>query len=82
MKIEKFNAKRWAKAIYADEGTIIQKMSYIQLERYVFERCAGLTRNERYDALARLEDIVHDNAAMMPRGERIKQWTHEEEKIG
>jgi hypothetical protein len=78
MKLEKFNAKRWAKAIYADEGTILQKMGWKQLQDYVFERCAGLNRTERYDALARLQDILRDNAPMMPRAERIKQWTHEE----
>ena len=76
MRQSKFNAKRWAKEIYANEGSIIQQMGLDQLQSYVFERCAGLTRNEQYDALGKLEDIVHDHAPMMSREERVKQWTH------
>ena len=72
--MEKFNAKRWAKEIYANEGTIIQQMGWQQLERYVFERCAGLTRNEQYDALGKLEDIIHDHAPVLTKAEREAQW--------
>ena len=76
MRQQTFNAKRWAKEIYANEGHIVQQMGLLQVENYVFERCAGLTRNEQYDALAQLENIIRDHAPMMPREERAKQWTH------
>lgn len=72
--MEKFNARRWAKEIYANEGSIIQQMGWRQLQNYVFERCAGLTRNEQYDALARLQDIVFDHAPILSKEEREKQW--------
>jgi len=74
MKQPKFNAKRWAKDIYANEGQLVQQMGWKQLENYVFERCAGLTTKEANDALMALEAIVRDHAPVMPKEDRTKQW--------
>jgi hypothetical protein len=73
--MNKFNAKRWAKEIYANEGSIIQQMSTEQVLRYVLERCAGLTRNEQYAAYSKLEDIIHDHSPVLSKAEREAQWT-------